>query len=380
MRENSTSSIPFYEELPAFFSRLESQDRVRTLREPQGLDLCSNDYLGLSKHPEIIQSLKEGIDLYGAGSTASRLVRGHRSIFQKLEEEFSSWVGSEGSLFLANGYTANVGAISSICDPSYVVFADRNNHASLMDGVRLSGAKKVYYHHQDFDHLEELLKKYSSSKHKMIVTESLFSMDGDVTDVEGLLNLKERYGTLLYLDEAHSIGVWGKKGAGVSHMKVPEERISQIDFRMSTLGKALGLEGALVSCSESSREYLLHCARTFVFSTAPIPAIAHAGMTAIRLAQSMDSERSTIERNSDDLRRELRERGYSTGSSNSQIVPILMQSEKDSLLFASRLLDAGFEAKAIRPPTVTQSRIRVSIHAGITPEQLKSFIEHFPRL
>ncbi|PJZ78856.1 aminotransferase class I/II-fold pyridoxal phosphate-dependent enzyme [Leptospira neocaledonica] len=374
MQETPSTKLPFYSELPAFFSRLESQKRIRVLDPPSGLDLCSNDYLGLSNHPEIIQALKEGIDIYGAGSTASRLVRGHRRVFEELENDFSNWVQSEDSLFFANGYAANLGAISCVADPSYTIFCDRKNHASLMDGVRLSGAKKVYYKHSDLNDLENSLKKYQGTKHKMIVTESVFSMDGDKTDVRGLLNLKEKYGALLYLDEAHAIGLFGKEGAGVSL----EDNISgssEIDFRMSTLGKALGLEGAVISTTKDARKYLLHSARTFVFSTGPLPAIAHAGRVAIRLARQMDHERRILAENSEFFRDSLHRIGRDTGNSNTQIVPILLGSEEEALKLSSRLDQNGFQAKAIRPPTVDISRIRVSLNSKIQRKDLEKFVQ-----
>lgn len=374
MQETQSSKLPFFSELPAFFSRLESQNRIRTLDPPSGLDLCSNDYLGLSTHPEVIQALKEGIDIYGAGSTASRLVRGHRTVFDELENDFSDWVQSEDSLFFANGYAANLGTISCVADPSYTIFCDRKNHASLMDGVRLSGAKKVYYKHSDLNDLENSLKKYSGTKHKMIVTESVFSMDGDKTDISALIDLKEKYGALLFLDEAHAIGLFGKDGAGVS-LEKSISRTSEIDFRMSTLGKALGLEGAVISTSKDARKYLLHSARTFVFSTGPLPAIAHAGRVAIRLAKLMNKERSILEENSEFFRTSLHRIGYNTGNSNTQIIPILMGSEEQALELSSILYQNGFQAKAIRPPTVDISRIRVSLNSKIARKDLEKFIQ-----
>ncbi|TGM86467.1 aminotransferase class I/II-fold pyridoxal phosphate-dependent enzyme [Leptospira licerasiae] len=374
MQETQSSKLPFFSELPAFFSRLESQNRIRTLDPPSGLDLCSNDYLGLSTHPEVIQALKEGIDIYGAGSTASRLVRGHRTVFDELENDFSDWVQSEDSLFFANGYAANLGTISCVADPSYTIFCDRKNHASLMDGVRLSGAKKVYYKHSDLNDLENSLKKYQGTKHKMIVTESVFSMDGDKTDISALIDLKEKYGALLYIDEAHAIGLFGKDGAGVS-LEKSISRTSEIDFRMSTLGKALGLEGAVISTSKDARKYLLHSARTFVFSTGPLPAIAHAGRVAIRLAKLMNKERSILEENSEFFRTSLHRIGYNTGNSNTQIIPMLMGSEEQALELSSILYQNGFQAKAIRPPTVDISRIRVSLNSKIARKDLEKFIQ-----
>lgn len=374
MREAKSKALPFYKELPEFFARLGSKNRIRKLEPPKGADFCSNDYLGLANHPELIRALKEGLDLYGAGSTASRLVRGHRKVFEELESSFSKWVGSESSLFFSNGYAANVGVISCVADPSYLIFCDRKNHASLMDGVRLSGAQKVYYRHCDLDHLEELLKKHSGHKNKMIVTESVFSMDGDRSDIQGLLSLKDKYGCLLFLDEAHAIGVFGERGEGLVPSVLGKDS-ENVDFRMATLGKALGLEGALVACSHDVKKYLYHSARTFVFSTAPLPAIAHAGLFSIRLASSMNRERTKIRELSELLRTNLNRSGWNTGNSSSQIIPILQDSEEKALQLANRLEEEGFQAKAIRPPTVDISRLRVSIHSKISKEEVLRFLE-----
>ncbi|TGK13841.1 8-amino-7-oxononanoate synthase [Leptospira fletcheri] len=374
MREPKIIQPPFYGELPAFFDRLEATNRIRSLEPPTGIDLCSNDYLGLSEHPVLLDSLKEGIEIYGAGSTASRLVRGHREVFEHLEREFSSWLRVPASLFFSNGYSANLGTLSCICDPSYVVFADRKNHASLMDGIRLSGAKKVYFRHLDLLHLEELLEKHSGSRNKIIVSETVFSMDGDVAPISDLLRLKEKHGALLYLDEAHAIGVFGPEGSGCALDQLSEAEIGKVDFRMSTFGKALGLEGAMVSCSEEARRYLLHCARTFVFSTGSLPAIAHAGLAAIRLARSMEEERRRILEFAGILREAIGSAGYSFGDSVTQIVPILLSDESHSLELAERFLRFGFQAKAIRPPTVDVSRIRVSVNAKLRKADLDLFI------
>ena len=264
----------FTEDVRKFFLHLENTHRVRTLKEPPpGLtDLCSNDYLCLSKDARIITALKDGIDIDGAGSTASRLVSGHRDVFSALEGAYAKWVGSEDGLFFANGYAANVGALSAIMDGSYAAVADRLCHASLMDGIRLSGARKVYFHHNDLDHLEALLKK-APEKKRMIVTESLFSMDGDFAPMADLVALAKKYLALLYVDDAHALGVYGNAGSGLS---------LGADFRVGTFGKALGLEGAVVATDALSKRYLLHTARTFVFSTAPLPALAHAALEAIR--------------------------------------------------------------------------------------------------
>lgn len=356
----------FTDDVHKFLIHLESTHRVRTLKAPpeNKLDLCSNDYLCLSRDPRLLDALKVGIELFGAGSTASRLVSGHRDVFSELEAAYAAWVGSEAGLFFANGYAANVGALSAIMDGSYAAFADRLSHASLMDGIRLSGARKVYFHHNDLNHLEELLKK-APEKRRMIVTESLFSMDGDFASMADLVQLAQKYSALLYVDDAHALGVYGNAGRGLS---------GGADFRVGTFGKALGLEGAVMATTALAKKYLLHTARTFVFSTAPLPAIAHAGLAAIEIVKGMDTERLQIHTVASQIRSGIAALGYSTGSSASHIIPLLCDSEAEALAAADALLAAGYHVKAIRPPTVKQSRLRISVNAALHADAAERFL------
>lgn len=357
----------FTTDVQKFLAHLESTHRVRTLKEPPRglLDFCSNDYLCLSKDPRITEALKAGIDIYGAGSTASRLVSGHRDVFSALEATYAKWVGSEDGLFFANGYAANVGSLSAIMDGSYAAFADRLCHASLMDGIRLSGARKVYFHHNDLGHLEDLLKK-ATEKKRMIVTESLFSMDGDFAPMADLVVLAKKHSALLYVDDAHALGIYGNAGCGLSQ---------GADFRVGTFGKALGLEGAAVATDSLTKKYLVHTARTFVFSTAPVPALAHAALEAIRIVQGMDAERQQIHAVAEQIRNGAEALGYPTGKSQSHIIPLLCESEATALSAAEKLVGAGYHVKAIRPPTVKQSRLRISVNAGIDKMVAAGFLK-----
>jgi 8-amino-7-oxononanoate synthase len=358
----------FDRELDAFFESLLRHNRERLLEEPPAgvLDLCSNDYLKLSQHPRILAALKEGIDRFGAGSTASRLVRGHRNIFAELEKRAAEWLSGEAALYFANGYAANVGVLAAVCDSSYAAFIDRLAHASLVDGVRLSGADKIYFKHNDTDHLRSLLEK-SSARKKIIISESVFSMDGDVAPLDEIMRLAATFDALVYIDDAHATGLYGENGEGLAPRSA--------DFRLATLGKALGLEGAVVVTSSRARRYLLHTARTFVFSTAPLPAIAHAGLVAIDLVKTLREERRTIYTNAQLLREGLLRLGYRIGSSQTHIVPLLCSSEQHALTLSERLLRRGFHAKAIRPPTVKESRIRFSLNAGVTAEDVVRLLE-----
>lgn len=356
----------FDRQIETFLQFATTTNRLRTLEPiPEDLiDLCSNDYLGLSRHAKIAAALKEGIDIYGAGSTASRLVRGHREVFDRVEGLAASWVTKEAALVFSNGYAANVGAISAICDGSYVAFVDRLAHASLLDGIRLSGAKKVYFRHNDMAHLEELLERHKTAK-SIIITESLFSMDGDFAPMDALADLKERHGALLYIDDAHAIGLYGERGKGLA--------AASADFVMFTFGKALGLEGAVLASSRRAREYLLHNARTFVFSTAPLPAILHAAELAIELAQSMDAEREAIRMAAQKIRKAANMPDDLAVASH--IIPLSCTDEAAALALAERLRHAGFHTRAIRPPTVPTARVRLSLNATLTNSQIEHLAE-----
>lgn len=346
---------------------IKEKNRYRVLKLPNGIDLSSNDYLCMSKHPKVLEALKEGIDLYGAGSGASRLIRGHRDIFEKTETQFANWVQSETSLFVANGFAANLGLLDAISDPKTIIFTDRLNHASILDGIRISGAVKKYYHHKDMTHLRELLKKANPSSPKIIVSETLFSMDGDITPIVELINLKKEFDACLILDEAHALGVFGKNGAGLAlENEGANTLLADIDFRIYTGGKSLGLEGAFIACSNLSKEYLINTMRTFIFSTSPLPAILYALGITIDLVIEMEEERKRILENSNILKSGLREFGFETLNSESQIVPVVLFEEQTALKRALHLQEKGFDIRAIRPPTVKESRLRISINSGIT--------------
>lgn len=350
---------------------IQKKNRFRKCLPPIGIDFSSNDYLGLSDHPKLKEAFIKGTSIYGLGSTASRLIRGHRDVFSELEEEFSKWVGSEDCLFVNNGFVANLGLIDSICDKSTILFSDRLNHASILDGIRLAGSTCRYYKHCNYEHLEELLQLYPESSRKIILSETLFSMDGDICNVEKLVELKNKYNCVLVLDEAHALGVLGKEGSGVSYQYAKE-----IEFRVYTGGKSLGLHGAMIACSKTAKEYLVNVMRPFIFSTAPMPSLAYALLQSIQLARSMESERKTLLENSNYFRNTLNAKGYITLNSVAQIVPVILYTEEKSLQIAKQLQEKGFDIRAIRPPTVKESRLRISINAKRTRDEIDSILKY----
>ena len=368
--------MSFSERVSNRLLELKNIERYRTLNIPKGIDFCSNDYLGLSDHLELKNALKEGIDLYGGGSTASRLIRGHRDVFTLLEEKFSKWVKSPSSLFLANGFLANLGLINCIADKKTKIFSDRLNHASILDGIQLSGAEVRYYRHLDLNHLEDLLKKNNSSDEKLVITESIFSMDGDSANLEELVFLRNKFQFVLIVDEAHALGIFGAQGSGLANSY--EKYISDdIDFRIFTAGKSMGLEGSFISCKKEFREYLINHLRTFIFSTAPLPAIAHALLTSISLIKEMNLERNNIIKNSQLLRSELNKNGYSTKNSNSHIIPVLLPDDSSTMKLASVLQEKGFDIRGVRPPTVKEPRLRIIINSKINENDILQLIQAF---
>jgi 8-amino-7-oxononanoate synthase len=356
--------------------KIKSKNLYRIPQTPMGIDLASNDYLGLRRNPEIINAFKEGIDRYGMGSGSSRLVSGHRDVIDQWENVFAEFVGMESSLWVANGFIANLGLLDTLSDLKTNIFTDRLNHGSILDGIRISGAKKKYYNHLDMDHLESLLHK-SDSKQNIIITESVFSMDGDSPDLEKLIHLKKKYNAILILDEAHALGIFGNHGSGLSRDEnyLHPKLSSEIDFKVFTMGKSLGLEGGLIATTKSAKEFLINKMRSFIFSTGPIPAIASAAIKSLEILGSMDQQRIQIKKMASKLRQSLVSKSIQTIPGNSQIIPILMNNEEEAISEMLRLRNLGFDIKAIRPPTVIQSRLRSSIHADLREEDLDHFIQ-----
>ena len=353
--------------------KIHSQNRYRFLKEPLGYDFSSNDYLGLSQNEFLKEKLKEGIQIYGCGSSASRLIRGHRKVFEEVESLFADFVNSESSLFLANGYLANLGLLDLLGKFNAKFFCDRLNHASILDGIRLSHKEVRYYKHLDYKGLENLLQKENSNTLKVIVSETIFSMDGDKVDIQKLVELKEKYSCILVLDEAHALGIFGKNGGGVA-LEYNQEIIDKIDFRVFTCGKSLGLEGALIACKKEHKEFLINSLRTFIFSTAPMPAIIYTLRYAIDLVKTMEKERIRILELSNILRQELKKLNFNTLNSCSQIIPVIINNEKEVMEKAKILQKNQIDIRGIRPPTVKESRLRISLNVQTSLEVIQKIL------
>lgn len=340
------------------------------------LNFSSNNYLGLANHPELEKAAKEALERYGCGSGASRLISGNMTLHLELEESIARLKGTESALVFNSGFQANVGILSTLVGEGDVLFSDALNHASLIDGCRLSRAKVVVYPHCNLTHLEAALKKAPQKARKLIVTETVFSMDGDIAPMEEIVDLAERHGAMIMVDEAHATGVFGPNGAGIVAEMGLRERVL---IQMGTLGKALGGFGAYVAGKRNLRELLINRCRSFIFTTAPPPVMMAMAITAIELLEKEPERRFTLWRNSQFLRNELKDLGFSLGKSSSQILPLMIGDAQDCMSFSECLLAKGVYAQGIRPPTVQpgSARLRITPMATHTDEHLKQAIQAF---
>jgi 8-amino-7-oxononanoate synthase len=341
--------------------------QLRTLTEIRGINLCSNDYLALSDDPRLKAAVAESVALAGrVASTGSRLLSGHSSEWAEIEGEFARFAGTEAALYFSSGYAANIGLLASLLKPVDAVYSDELNHASLIDGIRLSGAQKFIYPHADLGRLEAMLaQRPADAGARVIVSESTFSMDGDAPPVAELIALARKYDAELILDEAHATGVCGPEGRGRAAAAGCEREVLAI---VHTCGKALASMGAFVCCSESLKQYLVNRARPFVFSTAMPPYFAGQIRAALDLARAAEDRREHLHAISRELRELLKHHGFETREGDSPIVPVIAGDNRAALFYAEMLRERGFATRAIRPPTVPAgtSRLRLSLTARIT--------------
>ncbi|EKU87852.1 8-amino-7-oxononanoate synthase [Bacteroides oleiciplenus] len=342
------------------------------------LNLSSNDYLGLAAdrklREEFLQELT--VDTFLPTSSSSRLLTGNFTIYEELEQTLAQLFGTEAALVFNSGYHANTGILPAVSDTQTLILADKLVHASLIDGIRLSAARCIRYRHNDMKQLERLLaENHATYRQVIIVTESIFSMDGDVADLKELVRLKHAYdNVLLYVDEAHAFGVRGNQGLGYA-----EETgyIREIDFLVGTFGKAAASAGAYIVCQRTIREYLVNQMRTLIFTTALPPINIAWTLFIVRRLAGFKERRIHLKNISNILRNALKEKGYDCPSA-SCIVPMIVGASSDTILRAKELQRHGFYALPVRPPTVPEgtSRIRFSLTAEITEEEIKELIQY----
>ena len=331
--------------------------------------LSSNNYLGLATHPTVVEAAITATRRYGTGSGAARLVCGTLMPHEALETALARFKGTEAALTFAAGYLANIGVIPALIGKDGLILADRLCHASLIDGCRLSGATFRVYHHRDMNHLEQLLARRTSGKPTLIVTDGIFSMDGDIAPMKDIAQLAERYGATIYVDDAHGTGILGPTGRGtLEHCGVE----SRVPYHMGTLSKAIGSAGGYLAGSAAFIAYLVNTCRAFTYTTAPPPATAAAATAAIQVIEQEPDRRARLWRNRERLAQGLTRLGFRLAASESPILPIIVGDPDRAMNLAQALIDQGVYAPAIRPPTVppATSRIRLTITADHTDEQI----------
>ena len=354
---------------------LEARSQRRSLAEIQGVNFCSNDYLGLAEHSGLRAEVAEAVRLSEkVGGTGSRLLSGQTEEWRDLEDEFAIFAGTESALYFTTGYAANVGLLSSLLGKEDVVFSDERNHASLIDGMRLSGARKVIYPHQNLNALDAALRQEGSAPgRKVIVSESVFSMDGDIAPLAELAALAEKYNAALILDEAHATAVHGPAGHGLAAAAGITSKVLAI---IHTCGKALASAGAFVCGPAVLKEHLVNHARTFIFSTALPPYFTAQIRAALRLAEGTNEERAMLLHRAAWFRAALQSEGFETAGTGSQIVPVVLGHNDATLDAAEHLQRDGFAVRGIRPPTVPEggSRLRLSLTTRISQEELSRVV------
>jgi 8-amino-7-oxononanoate synthase len=372
----------FLRRLQTDLDGLKSRSQLRRLEIVPGVNFCSNDYLGLSADRRLREALTASLAVGSPiASTGSRLLSGHAVVWGELESELAQFAGAEAALYFNSGYAANTGLFGCVLKPDDIVFSDSANHASIIDGIRLSGARKVIFPHLDLNALESELRGAVPGRapsQKFIAVESVFSMNGDRAPVAALVSLAERYGAELIVDEAHATGVLGPQGRGLVAEAGAMNRVLAV---VHTCGKALAGVGAFVLCSNVLKEYLINHARPFIFSTALPPYVAAQVRAAVHIAAAADAERAHLQALATHLRARLRESGFDTAGSDSQIVPVLLGENERALAVAARLRADGFAVRAIRPPTVPAgtARLRLSLTVRHKTEMIDRLVDSLLR-
>lgn len=348
------------------------------LDEKKMLNLSSNDYLGIASDQKMRQDFLSNLDIDKAifSSSSSRLLTGNYPVYQKVEHLLTDLFKKESALVFSSGYHMNMGILPAIADKNTLILADKLVHASIIDGIRISSAQCIRYRHQDYRQLEELLDKHHAGFRSMIiVTESIFSMDGDVSPLPLLVQLKKKYpNTFLYVDEAHAVGVRGLNGLGIAE---EEDCIPEIDFLCGTFGKAFASMGGFVVCSKIFRDYLINRMRTFIFTTALPPIQLEWSFFVLNQMINMKEERMWLRKSSQIVKEALEEKGF-TSTSSSHILPVVIGDSKETILKAGEMQRKGFYMLPVRPPTVPEgtSRLRISLTAGITSAELNQLIQN----
>ena len=363
--------------------------RLRRVENDQGptlvidgrevINFSSNNYLGIANHPALAEAAKLAIDRYGCGSGASRLISGNMTLHEELEARLAQFKGTEAALVFNSGFQANTGILATLAGEDDVILSDQLNHASIIDGCRLSRAKTIVYRHCDLNQLEAELKNHDGARLRLIVSESIFSMDGDEAPLTAIVELAEKFDAMVMVDEAHATGVFGPRGAGVvAKLKLGDRVLVQ----MGTLGKALGGFGAYVAGGRALRELLINRCRSFIFTTSLPPAIMAMALAAIDLIEGEPERRECLWDNCGYFADGLKKLGFSVNDIQSPIVPLIIGDAERCMRLSEWLLDHGVFAQGIRPPTVPQgtSRLRITLMATHTRAHMDKALGIFQQM
>jgi len=339
----------------------------------------SNNYLGLATDFRLIKKASEGISKYGTGAGGSRLTTGNFVIHEQLESEIADFKKTEAAIVFSSGYLANIGVISSVMKAGDMIFSDAWNHASIIDGCRLSQAKTIVYEHADMVDLEYKLRQSHGDGKKLIVTDGVFSMDGDIAPLPEIVALAKKYNAYIMIDDAHATGVLGNDGRGTADYFGLKDAI---DFTVGTLSKAIGAEGGFVSTSSIAKNYLLNSARSFIFQTGLSPSAIEAAREGISIIQNEPERREQLLNNAKYLRLKLQESGFVVKEGETPIISLLIGDSHEAIQFSEKLMDEGVFIPAIRPPTVPKgsSRLRITVMATHTKEQLNTVIDKIKKI
>jgi len=379
--------------------RLESLDQRRFLkslergsaqyvlyRGRQLVNFSSNDYLGLASHPRVKAAAQAAIEEFHASAGSSRLICGNLEIHERLESRLARFKQKEAALVFSSGYVANLGIITALAGEGDQIFSDALNHASIIDGCRLSRAQIFVYRHRDLNHLESLLREAPSARRRLLVSDAVFSMDGDVADLPGLAALAAAHDCLLMLDEAHATGVLGSTGGGIVEHFVERGKLApgkeSVDVAMGTLSKALGSFGGFVACSSNLREFLINKARSFIFATALPPSAAGAALESLQLLSEEPFRREALWKNFDALKGRLSDSGFDVTASETPILPLTFGTEAAALRMSERLAERGYFVPAIRPPSVPKgtSRLRITLCATHSGDEVEGLAKELSEL
>jgi len=341
--------------------------------------LSSNNYLGLASHPELKKAAALALEKYGCGSGASRLISGSMELHKELEQKIASFKKTESAILFNSGYTANIGVISSICGRGDIILSDRLNHASIVDGCLLSGAKLKRYPHKDIDAIERFLRIGSAFKKRLIVTDGVFSMDGDIAPLREIVRLAKRYSAILMVDDAHATGVLGKNGRGTGEYFGLDD---SIDIIMGTLSKAVGSFGGFVAGRKKLIEFLMNRARSFIYTTSLPPSVVASSIVAIDIIEKRHNLRELLWKNVNYLKERFENMGFNIMKSQSHIIPVFVGDTHKAVEMSEMLLREGVFVQGIRPPTVPQgkARLRVTVMATHSRNDLDAALESFNKV